>query len=774
MSSNGKSDLIGRARGGRKLIAVVHADMVGYSRLIGLDDAGTLSRLRTLRHNLIDPAINNHGGRIVQTAGDSLLIVFDSIEGAVRCAVTVQQHMPEHDGDQPPDRAIRFRVGINIGDVIVDGTDVHGDGVNVAARLQAECPPAGICVSRAVFDHVRDRLDLDFEEVGTLTLKNIARPVEALVLRLHSDAARATPAAVMPAAVSMPDLSIAKAPRLSLVVLPFGNLGGNEHEDYLADAITEDLTTDLSRLPGALVIARHSAATYEDKPIDIRQVGEELGVRYVVEGSVRKLGDMLRVNVQLVSTETNTHLWAGRFDQSVRDLGAGQEEIVSRLRAVLGVQVFDAESVRSVRERLDNPDASDLMLRGWSLSRKAANPSQWAQAAGLFEHALRQDPLSVQAMCYLAEERIDRFVIPDYPTRGNEELIERAAALVAAAAAIETGSERVMFAQGVLLRAQGHFAEALATLQRLVEVYPNTPAAYRQLGFLKLAVGQADEAMPLLQRSIRVDPLSTYNRHSYARIGTSLLLLGHDEKSIEWQQRALAAGASAPPVWRAQCYLFMASAFALIGQSSEARRALAEAERLWPFATVRSLPATMTPRGLPHPVYLAQMRHVQEGFRLAGLRDHAGEDAEFGVVPDSVLHAELVGLTPATVPGATTIRTAELVNLLPRLKPILIDVALDSWGRSIPGAIGLQGTGHGASFSENVQNRFNRKIQDLTKGDLSAPIVVFCVNSERFTGYNLALRLVALGCRQVYWYRGGFEAWQVNGLPETDLALQDW
>jgi class 3 adenylate cyclase len=264
MSGDSGPDLIGRAPSGRKLIAVVHADMVGYSRLIGLDDAGTLSRLRALRHNLIDPAINEHGGRIVQTAGDSLLIVFDSIDGAVRCAVKIQQQIPVLDGDQPPDRVMRFRVGINIGDVIVDGTDVHGDGVNVAARLQAECPPGGVCVSRAAFDHVRDRLDLDFEELGTLTLKNIARPVEAFVLRLQNDAPRATPAAV-----SMPDLSIAKAPRLSLVILQFANLGGNANEDYLADAITEDLTTDLSSFPGALVIARHSAATYKDKPVDV-------------------------------------------------------------------------------------------------------------------------------------------------------------------------------------------------------------------------------------------------------------------------------------------------------------------------------------------------------------------------------------------------------------------------------------------------------------------------------------------------------------------------
>jgi adenylate cyclase len=206
----------------------------------------------------------------------------------------------------------------------------------------------------------------------------------------------------------------------------------------------------------------------------------------------------------------------------------------------------------------------------------------------------------------------------------------------------------------------------------------------------------------------------------------------------------------------------------------DAHRALAEANRLWPFATVRSLPPTMTLLGLPHPAYLAQMRHVQEGLRLAGLRDHADEDADFGVVADSVLHTDLIGPTPISVPGATTIRTGELVNLMSRLKPIIIDVALDSWGRSIPDAVGLQGTGHGACFSEEVQGRFKRKMYILTQGDQSAPIVVFCVNSERFTGYNLALRLTALGYTQVYWYRGGVEAWQVNGLPESDLVLHDW
>ena len=506
----------------------------------------------------------------------------------------------------------------------------------------------------------------------------------------------------------------------------------------------------------------------------MRQIGEELGVRYVVEGSVRKLGDMLRVNVQLISSETNMHIWAGRFDQSVKDLGIGQEEIVSRLREALGFQMFDAESARSVRERPDNPDASDLLLRGWSAWRRGGELSNRAEATALYEQALRLDPMSVRAMCFLADEAINSFVIPEYPTRGDENLIARAASLVASAVEIEPGSQRLISVRANLLRAQGHWAEAVPIFQHLIELYPNTHWAPRLFGFLKLAIGQADEAVALLQRSIRLDPLSPFNRTSYQRIGIGLLLLGREEPSIEWLQRALAAGGMAPPIWRAQCYLFIASAFALLGRTNAAHSALAEANRLWPFATVRSLPPAMTPRGLPHPASLMQMRHVQEGLRLAGLRDHAEEDADFGVAPESMLHTDLVARTPTSVPGAMTIRTAELVSLLSRLKPIIIDVALDSWGSSIPDAVGLQGTGHGASFSEKVQNRFSRKMQTLTKGDLSAPIVVFCVNSERFTGYNLALRLVALGYTQVYWYRGGVEGWQVNDLPESDLVLHDW
>jgi adenylate cyclase len=278
MSGSNTSDLVGRSPGGRKLIAVVYADMVGYSRLIGLDDIGTLERLRALRSALIDPAIDEYGGRIVQTGGDSLLIVFDSIDGAVQCAVKVQRQVPEYDGDQPADRAIRFRVAINAGDVIAEGTDFHGAAVNVVARLQNECPAGGVCVTRGVFDYVHDRLDLAFEPLGALNLKNIARPVEAFVVRLDSgkaldtgDLSPALPAVIATRPARLPPrrgviVASAALPlpdKPSIAVLPFTNIGGDAKQERLADGITEDLITDLSRYHNLFIIARNSIMTYK-------------------------------------------------------------------------------------------------------------------------------------------------------------------------------------------------------------------------------------------------------------------------------------------------------------------------------------------------------------------------------------------------------------------------------------------------------------------------------------------------------------------------------
>jgi TolB-like protein len=556
-------------------------------------------------------------------------------------------------------------------------------------------------------------------------------------------------------------------PRLSLAVLPFDNLGGDARDDYLADAVTDDLTTNLSRLPGALVIARTSADSYRGKSVDVRRVGQELGVRYVVEGSTQRLGNILRVNVQLVSTETGAHLWAERFDQNISDLRAGQDEIVSRLSAELGVQVTVVESARSVRERPHDPDAFDFFLRARSAFR-----NQSTQSIALYEQALQLDPASARIKILLARELINRYF--DGPDVGKLELTDRAGTLISAAAATEPTSEHVIFAQGFLLRAQARFAEAIALLEHLVERAPNNSNAFRQLGICKIAKGLAGDALPLLLRSIRLDPVSPNHRFTCYHIGWALALLGRDAEAIAWQQRALAADLEVILALRANCYLTMAIAYAHLGHTSDARYAVTKAYQLGSHATVRSYAPVASPVGLPDPTLLVQMHRILEGLRLAGVRDHAEEAAEFGVPATGELCAGFVGSTPTSVPGATTVRTGELVDLMARQKPILIDVAWHSRGRSIPGTVGLQGTGHGGRFSDERQTRFSRKMQHLTGGDLAVPIVAFCANSERFTGYNLALRLVELGYSRIYWYRGGFEAWQVNGLLDAELTLLDW
>ena len=755
-----------KPRDRRKLIAVTYLDMVGYSRLIGLDDAGTLDRLRTLRRNLIDPAINEHGGKIVQTGGDFLLIVFDSIDGAVRCAVQVQQQVPVHDGDQLPDRTIRFRVGINIGDAIADGTDLHGDAVNVAARLQAECPPGGICVSRSVRDHVHGRLDLVFEELGTLTLKNIVRPVEAFVVHNRSE--------TRPPAAPTAMFNVEPPARLSLVVLPFRNLGSKSDEDHLADAITQDLTIELARIPGVLVIAHTSGVVKRDGPIDIKQIGEELRVRYAVEGVVQKLGDKMRVGVKLIATVTNQQIWAERFEEKIEDLVADHDGVVRRISSMLDSRILDAETAISVRERTANPNALDLLLRAWSLFKKPADAELLKQTTELLEQALQLEPASVPAMLSLADRLIHRYVSPDTTDWGNIDLIDQVAALLSKAEMWAPNDEWLTYFQASSLRACGRWREASLVLQRLVASYPNNYAGHRMLARCAMIMGRSGDAITLLRKTIRHDPLSQSNRLAHSLIGNCLLLQGDAAEAIDWLERGLSETPEAERRSKGQQNLWLASAYAVVGDTESAARALSEANQSWPFGTIRSLWPFYEPRGLPGPIYSEQIQRVQEGLRLAGLREYAEETTDFGAAPIRSLSPDPVGQTPLSCPGAMTIHTPELVRLVQESSPVLIDVALGSWGKSLPGAVGLQGTGHGAEFSERVQNRLADKIIDLTKNDLTTPVVVFCRNSERFTAYNLVLRLISLGCTTIYWYRGGFEAWLSNNLPSGDLVLQDW
>ena len=338
----------------RKLAAILAADVVGYSRLAGSDEDRTLSRLRGLRSDLFDPAIAAHHGRIVKRTGDGSLIEFRSVVDAVRCAIEVQNGMVERNAGLPHERRIEFRIGIHLGDVVEESDgDLMGDGVNIAARLEGIAKPGAICLSEEAYRQVKSRLDLAVSDLGPTELKNIAEPIRVYSLQVG------VPAQTKAAA---PEPHKPPPPRLSIVVLPFANLGGDPEQDYFVDGVTESLTTDLSRISGSFVIGRNTAFTYKGRHVDLKQIGRELNVRYVLEGSVQRSGNRLRVNVQLIDTETGAHLWAERFDKPLADLFDMQDEIVARLANQLGAQLIAAEARRA--ERAPHPDSTDLYYQG--------------------------------------------------------------------------------------------------------------------------------------------------------------------------------------------------------------------------------------------------------------------------------------------------------------------------------------------------------------------------------------------------------------------------
>jgi len=356
----------------RRLAAILAADVAGYSRLMGADEEGTHERLKGHLRELVEPKIAEHRGRIVKNTGDGFLAEFGSVVDAVRCAVEIQRGMANREPDMAEERRIRFRIGVNLGDVIVEEHDIFGDGVNVAARLEGLAEPGGICVSRMVRDQIRDKLDFAFEDLGEQSVKNIARPVRVYALRPEGQAGSPIATAASESSSSPPS----NAPRLSIVVLPFTNLSDDREQQYFADGITEDLTTDLSRIAGMLVISRNTAFTYQGKRVDTKQIGHELAVRYVLEGSVRRSGNQVRVNAQLIDADTDAHLWAERFNGDASDLFALQDEVTSRIANALGVELIAAEAARPT----GHPDALDHTLRGRAALLKPETPDTFAEA----------------------------------------------------------------------------------------------------------------------------------------------------------------------------------------------------------------------------------------------------------------------------------------------------------------------------------------------------------------------------------------------------------
>src|SRR5882724_5019777 len=363
----------------RRLSAILAGDAAGYSRLMHTDEEATHAKLRTLLAEGVEPAIAEHGGRIVKNTGDGFLAEFPSAVEAVRAAVQFQNSVRELTTSDSEDRRIAFRVGVNIGDVIIEQHDIFGDGVNIAARLESIAEPGGICISSSAYDHIRGKVGVEFADLGEQDLKNIARPVRAYAVVWEGSSSPATHADDTKPHPPLP-------PRLSLVVLPFANLSGDPEQDYFVDGVTESLTTDLSRISGSFVIGRHTAFTYKGRAVDLKQIGRELNVRYVLEGSVQRGGDRLRVNVQLVDAGTGAHLWADRFDKPLANLFDMQDEIVSRLANTLNTQLVEAEARRA--ERSLHPDAMDLIFQGMACLNKGRTSEYLAQSRSFFEPAL--------------------------------------------------------------------------------------------------------------------------------------------------------------------------------------------------------------------------------------------------------------------------------------------------------------------------------------------------------------------------------------------------
>jgi adenylate cyclase len=549
----------------------MHADIVGYSRLIGRDDVGTLERVRKLRQDLIDPAISEHGGRIVNTAGDALLIVFDSVDGAVRCAVKVQQQVPAHDGDRRPDSRIRFRVGINVGDVIVDGTDVHGDGVNVAARLQAECPAGSVCVSRAVHEHIRGRLDPAFEAMGPLNLKNIAQPVEAFVLR--PDAATVAKSVERTLvhgtgeALPLPD-------KPSIAVLAFTNMSGDADQEYFSDGIADDIITELSRSRSLFVIARNSSFTYKGRAVDIRQVARELGVRYVLEGSVRRSSDRVRVAAQLIDAETGNHIWAERYDRALEDVFAVQDEITTAVVTAIQPAVADAELRRALRRPPESLNAWEAYLRGqWHHGQHTEADND--RAKEFLQRAIALDANFAAPYAALAQAYSDDG--PGWGTRSFEDAAELSAGWARKAIALdpEDADARVMIAMAAM--ATGNMDEAHDQVQLARTSNPNSPSALAAEGHVLLHTGQPAHARQAMTMSLRLDPRGPLSAGVMHRIAITYYYERDYDKSAEASLRCLARYPGAVATYR-----WLAAALGQSGRMEEARAALHKALELSP------------------------------------------------------------------------------------------------------------------------------------------------------------------------------------------------
>ena len=587
------------ARDHRRLAAIVLLDVVGYSRLMGADDSGTLAALKAHRRELIDPKIAEHDGRIVKTTGDGLLLEFSSVVDAVRCAVDVQRGMAERNAEVPAESRIQFRIGINVGDIISDSNDIYGDGVNVAARLEALAEPGGIFVSRNVYDQVRDKLNFRFEDLGEHTVKNIARPISIHRIDLDGDAG----AAIARPASYHANPKASDSDRPTLAVLPFTNMSGDPEQEYFADGISEDIITGLSRLRWFFVIARNSSFTYKGKAVDVKRVARELGVRYVLEGSVRKGGDRVRITAQLIDASTGNHLWADRYDGDLTDVFALQDEITTKVVAAIEPKLLEAEGIRSQSRSPEDLDAWDMLIRANSLFWRLTT-AEGEAAIGILRRAVQRYPDYAPAHSMLAF----MLLVSGYVGCSvMEPQVKQAAPFAARAAELDDSDPWAHLALGFLAFFMRRTDEAVEEFQHALDLNPNFAAAHGYLGWALAFDGRVDQAIAHLELAIRMSPHDPQNAIFNTGIAVVHYLSGRFTEAVSFGRKALQQRSG----FTASNRICVAS-LAQAGQIDEARAALAHLKELHPDLSIawieKCVPYTPGP-----------MVKFIEGMRKAGL-----------------------------------------------------------------------------------------------------------------------------------------------------------
>jgi len=627
----------------RKLAAILAADVVGYSRLMGADEEGTHAALKGHRAERIDPHVTACNGQIVKVLGDGILAEFGSVVDAMRCAVAIQKAMTAFNEDVAPDRRIELRIGVNLGDIIVEGDDIYGDGVNVTARLEGIAEPGGICISGTVYEHVRGKLDLAFEDIGERRVKNIAHAVRvyrvlpggaaerdgsgtvsrrtrrsiALAFGLALAAALAAAVALWPreagppgepaavaGAPSVPEAAVADRP--SIAVLPFTNMSNDAEQEYFSDGVTEDLITDLSRLSGLLVIARNTVFTYKGRAVDIRQVAQELGVRYVLEGSVRRSGDRVRINAQLIDAESGGHVWADRFDRELGEIFALQDDVTKQIVSALELKLTTDEMARLRRSDDDtSPEVYDLYLRGVEALRQYT-PESIEDARTYFLKALSLDPDYARAHATMAFTYTASGIF--FRSENVDEAVADALRYGRRALELNGALPQGHFAMAIAYLRQGRHDEALAAARDAVRYDPNYADGYAALANVLFFSGDGEGAEAAMRRAMRLNP-----RYSGAYIdilGRAYFAMGRYDRAIAELRECTARDPAL-----ITCHAFLAAAYSLVGRLADAQW---EAQEILGLEPDYSLAADGVS---PQFRNADDSERYREGLRLAGIPD---------------------------------------------------------------------------------------------------------------------------------------------------------